>query len=201
MQQALQQSQFEIEAKVALSDFELMLLKQKLPKDFNFSNVHEEKNFVYKAPWMTNGEFLRVRHEKLLVDRGGRLSFGGSWTFLTYKGKNIGQKINERKEVELDIRIGQHSNATLEEMLTALGFTIYSQYAKERKSYYFGDRECTIFLDAVWPLSKGSARQHYVEVEGKSEQNIFELLEKLGLAGKPIIRESYADIFTEEKNE
>jgi len=197
--QLLQKPQLEIEAKIALDDFELMLLKNKLPEDFSSGNIHKEENFVYKSPQMQVGEFLRIRQEKLTVNKCGRLYNGGRWTLLTYKGKNNGQRLNEREEVELEISLGQRSNATLEDMLAALGFTLYSSYAKERKIYNFKNPECEVFLDAVWQIPNGR-KKHFVEVEGKSEHDVLEILEQLGLGGKPLIRESYADIFAEVKN-
>ncbi len=195
----LQKPQLEIEAKIALEDFELMRLKQKLPEDFSTNTIFKEKNIVYKAPWMQNGEFLRIRQEESIIDKCGRFYNGGRHTILTYKGKNIGQKLNEREELELEISLGQQSNATLEDLLAALGCSLYSSYGKERKIYYFKNPECKAFLDAVWRIPNGS-RQPYIEVEGKSEQDVLKTLEQLGLAGKPIIRESYADIFAEGKN-
>ena len=197
--QLLQKPKLEIEAKIALEDFELMLLKSKLPEDFSSGNIHKEENFVYKSPQMQVGEFLRIRQEKLTVNKCGRLYNGGRWTLLTYKGKNNGQRLNEREEVELEISLGQRSNATLEDMLAALGFTLYSSYAKERKIYNFKNPECEVFLDAVWQIPNGR-KKHFVEVEGKSEHDVLEILDQLGLGGKPLIRESYADIFAEVKN-
>ncbi|MBI2040532.1 MAG: CYTH domain-containing protein [DPANN group archaeon] len=198
-QQHLQKPQLEIEAKLFLEDFELLLLKSKLLKDLSGGDVYKEKNFVYKCPQMRAGEFLRIRQEELTVNKCGRLHHGGRWTLLTYKGKNTGRALNVRDEVELEISLGQRSNATLEELLAVLGFSFYSSYAKERQVYNFKNPECDVFLDAVWQIPNG-ARQQYIEVEGQSERDVLAILERLGLAGKPIIRESYADIFAEVKN-
>ena len=199
MPQLLQKPQLEIEAKIALEDFEVMLLKTKLPEESGTGNIYKEKNLVYKTPQMVAGEFLRIRQEELTINKSGRLYSGGRCTLLTYKGENGGQKMNERKEVELDISLGQRSNATLEELLASLGFALYSSYAKEREIYYFKDLECCrVFLDTAWQIPNGS-RRHFVEIEGESEPQITKAIERLGLAGKPLIRESYADIFAEVK--
>ena len=163
LQTLLQKPQLEIEAKIALEDFELKLLKNKLPKDFSSGNIYKEENFVYKSPQMQVGEFLRIRQEELTINKCGRLYFGSRWTLLTYKGQNNGQKLNERREVELEISLGQRSNATLEELLAALGFALYSSYAKERKIYNFKSPDCDVFLDAVWKIP-GESRKNFVEI-------------------------------------
>lgn len=137
--------------------------------------------------------YLEVNY--LLDDDHGGINAAGntlrvriSWTKdgevskLTYKGKLVPGIYKSRPEIETDISNG---NATLE-ILKSLGYIVAISYQKKRVSWQL--ERCVVELDEL-PLIG-----FFVEIEGQSDEDISAVVERLGLSGSPIIKDSYTDL-------
>lgn len=200
----------EIEAKIKVNKAEMKRLEDKfndLLAEYGLQRLDHttERNLIYTSPWMTEGSFLRIRYETHRV-YGGRSPYDENQIIITYKGKNLGKGLNCREEVEADVTICGDGSA-FGNLLEALGFKIYSSYAKERNSIY--RKDTVISLDYVTSTIHKFERisfdeldkrfcKSFVEVEAKTEEQVLSTLKELGLQNKPIIQKSYADMFAKK---
>ena len=86
-----------------------------------------------------------------------------------------GTKIQPVLETEMDVPSVESGNAILEQ----LGFSFRNYQEKNRITYILDDTE--IDIDS-WPLIPS-----YVEIEGKSDEQISKMIEKLGISNKEIV--------------
>jgi len=121
---------------------------------------------------------LRVREEFREV--GGALHR----TRLTYKGPVVEGPFKRRPEVELDVQAA----GPLVAIFSALGFRETFRYEKRRTTFVGG--ACEVVLDEVPHLG------FFAEIEGPTEDAVRSELERLGLAGEPIIRRGYVGLLT-----
>jgi len=164
----------EIEIKVRLKPGEMDLLRQRLlDAQTRRGPVEDEINVLFEAAdghLRPAGETLRLRSFT------GRLN-----ATLTFKGpSDPNSRFKSREELEVRVEDG----ATARKILDALGYRATAQYQKRREHWTLFDIDVT--LDR---LSSGD----YVEIEG-SEDSIGLALARLGLAGRPHVREGYATL-------
>ena len=134
-------------------------------------------------PILSGGGALRVR------DSGGKYR-------LTYKGPKKDDVTTSREEIE----IGIESSSEMIKILDELGFYEICEVKKLRKTYLLED--LVITLDNVVDLGE------FIEVEGKASNDqefegkkdeIFKLLEKLGLSTDAISQRSYLEMLLDAK--
>ncbi|MFO8014989.1 MAG: class IV adenylate cyclase [Phycisphaerae bacterium] len=106
-------------------------------------------------------------------------------TLLTYKGPRVESRMKRRPEAELAVE----SAAPLVEIFGAIGLSETFRYEKRRTPFHGG--ACEVVLDEVPHLG------HFAEIEGPSEEAVFEELEGLGLSDVPLIRTSYVHLLSE----
>jgi adenylate cyclase class IV len=194
----------EIEAKIALvNEEEKLALEKRLTKEIR--GVAETvllNNRVYRAPWMRRGEFVRLRFERELGN-----SWNGKHSGVTYKGQNVGQTVNFREEINFGL--DKWHAETFEEFLKAMRFELYSNYYARRTAFNFHgydpvvicldmlNKSCQLYSDDknfVEDIGKEDAL-YFVEIEALTENKVLSELKRLGLQDRPIVKESYANIF------
>jgi len=173
-----------------------------------------ERNLVFTRPNVTSndGAFLRIRYETYVAPWYNDGGVYYNKTILTHKDRNIGEGVNRREEDEAEIYIP--NGQAFESVLNKLGLEFFSCYAKQRKVAEFSSG-VYVSLDLVAAAEKqfnylprrdknGAEKldsyswRKFVEIEGPTEEKVLEMIKKLDLEGKPIIKESYAVIFKEE---
>lgn len=139
---------------------------------------HLEKNFLFDhtaANLEKQGKLLRVR----------QTPSSGS---LTYKGPiSANSKLKHREEIECHIGDAQ----TLLRILREIGFTVRTEYSKYRT--VFGKDSFNISLDET-------EAGNYLEVEGPSDEEITDLVRKLGYSEKDFVRQTYAELIGERRH-
>src|SRR5262245_2401528 len=139
---------------------------------------HLEKNFLLDstaANLEKQGKLLRVRHTP-------------STQNLTFKGPIAKHsKLKHREEIECRIEDTQ----TLLRILKEVGFTVRTEYSKYRT--VFGKDSFNISLDET-------EAGNYLEVEGPSDEEITELVGKLGYSEKDFVRQTYAELIGERRH-
>lgn len=175
-----------------------------------------ERNLAYARPKPDatgdHGAFLRIRYETYVLSWSeGDITYYNK-TILTHKNKNVGTGVSCREEDEAEV--GIPNGGAFENLINKLGLEFFSCYAKQRKVAEFSNG-VFVSLDLVAaaekqfdylprPNKNGAENlesyswRKFVEIEGPSEKEVLEMIKKLGLEGKPIIKESYAVIFREE---
>jgi len=126
-----------------------------------------------------SGSALRLREERRPAD-GAVLR-----TLLTFKGPRQPSRMKRRLEFETAVGAAEPMVA----ILGALGLAEVFYYEKHRTAWHLAD--CEVVLDELPHLG------WFVEVEGPSEESVLARLADLGLAGEPIIRESYRHLLSE----
>ncbi len=140
-----------------------------------------ETNWIFddaQRSLLATGRGLRVRDHQTLngPDRPPTL---------TYKGAVRPGSLKTRDEVELTISDASAARS----LLAALGFVVSLSFEKRRESWALG--RCHVELDEVPYLGC------YVEVEGADDQAVREVVDRLGLADRPVITESYVALLVE----
>jgi predicted adenylyl cyclase CyaB len=197
----------EIEAKIQLGPLEIDGVKKKLEDiidnmrdsvslwedDPYTQHDIKEKNFVYIAPWMKKGEYLRIR------DEDGDGSDGYSKKVFTYKGKNkIVNGLNCREEVSAEWEDDglKEPYESLKGLFEALGFKLYAKYDKKREKTEFQDG-LSVSFDKIMQLP--IATRNFIEIEGPTKK-VFCMIKQLGLEDRAIEHRTYADLVRKEKN-
>jgi adenylate cyclase class 2 len=166
--------QFEIEAKVAVDDLrtveeQLILIGGVRKGEFNETDTF----FDFEDQRLKKADSaLRLR------DRRDRLSGQSSYR-LTFKGPRQPGPFKHRREIEFSLDRAENAK----DLLEALGLKIFARYTKRRNSWSV--ENCSIEVDFLEGIGQ------FVEVEGPEEQSIRNVLERLNLAEKPVIQESY----------
>ena len=125
------------------------------------------------------GSALRLREERRLGE-GAVLR-----TLLTYKGPREAGRFKRRPEFETTVA----SADALVAILEALGLAETFRYEKRRTRWHMGG--CEVSLDELPHLG------WFVEVEGPAEETILACLAALGLAGEPLVRQTYIELLAE----
>jgi len=103
--------------------------------------------------------------------------------FLTYKGPKLDQETKTREEIQIKV------NGQILELLKKLGFSRVKEVDKKRRIYEWDNLR--ICLDRVKNLGE------FLEIESKlwkDKRKIFELLKKLGISTRGLIRKSYLEM-------
>lgn len=117
---------------------------------------HLQKRYVYDFIPKIDGKWIRLRTN-------------GDMTTLTIKNV-VSSKIDGTQELEIVVDDFEKTNLILNE----LGF-VAKGYQENRRCQYILDG-VEIDIDS-WPLIPT-----YLEIEGKSEQDVYQVLEKLGIS-------------------
>ncbi len=164
----------EIELKIRMTAGELAALRHRLQQqDAKPGPREEEVNVLFESAdkrLQPAGELLRLR------------TFAGrDDARLTFKGPvDAASSFKVREELEVAVEDG----STARKLLEALGYRATGEYRKTRERWYLSGVE--VSLDQ---LSSGE----YVEIEG-NEEAILVAVGRLGLAGRPHIRDGYAKL-------
>ncbi len=164
----------EIEAKMKLTEVG-DLVARLLKVGATSSRAVIEVNTYFDTPGGTLRSTdcgLRVRVER---DTQGT----HSQTTVTYKGPLGPGELKTRQEIELAVVDAQ----AMAQMLAALGFGPVRSFEKRRE--YWECLGCSVQLDTLPYLG------HFVEIEGSTEEAVFEVRRKLGLDGVALIRTGY----------
>ncbi len=105
---------------------------------------------------------------------------------LTFKGPRQHGELKSREEIELTVGSGRDAA----ELLRSLGFSPVLSFEKKRQSWMLDG--CRVELDDLPLLGT------YVEIEGKQEDVILKVREKLALSNRPIIKTSYVALLMEQ---
>lgn len=152
--------------------------KDKLIKRLNKLNVKfvgefNQKRYVYNIIPKADGKWLRLRTN-------------GKKTTLTYKSveKN---SIDGTKELEIEVDNFENTNSLLE----LAGIKNKGYQENNRVQYVLDDVEIDI---DTWPMIPT-----YVEIEGKSEESVLNIIKKLGINDKKIttldVQSLYKEIY------
>jgi adenylate cyclase, class 2 len=168
----------EIEAKVAVADpeaFRRLMAARGLaagPTVFEVNRLFDDAS----ASLRRAGSALRVREERDLA--GGRVLR----TLLTFKGPRRPGPLKRRDEFELSVEAAE----PLVDILGRLGLALSFTYEKRRTTWRAG--ECEVTLDELPHLG------WFAEVEGPTADAVHACLADLGLAGLPLIADSYVSL-------
>ncbi len=138
--------------------------------------VVDQEDIYFNSPWRDfkkSDEALRVR----------KTSDG---FFLTYKGPRFDSETKTREELEIPV------GDQIIEVLKKIGFTEAAVVRKRRELFRLG--EFTICVDIVEDLGE------FIEIESKDynkKDELFELLEKLGIKKEASITKSYVELLEE----
>lgn len=144
-------------------------------KDLNarFVGEFDQKRYVYNIIPKADGKWLRLRTN-------------GKKTTLTYKSveKN---SIDGTKELEIEVDNFENTNSLLE----LAGIKNKGYQENNRVQYVLDDVEIDI---DTWPMIPT-----YVEIEGKSEESVLNIIKKLGINDKKIttldVQSLYKEIY------
>ena len=153
--------------------------KDKLIKRLNklnakFVGEFNQKRYVYNIIPKADGKWLRLRTN-------------GKKTTLTYKSveKN---SIDGTKELEIEVDNFENTNSLLE----LAGIKNKGYQENNRVQYVLDDVEIDI---DTWPMIPT-----YVEIEGKSEESVLNIIKKLGINDKKITTLDVQSLYKEIDN-
>lgn len=149
-------------------------------------NEKEMRDKLEKLGAIKKGEFKQKRYVYDLVPKQEgkwiRLRTNGKITTLTYKNI-ISNTIDGTKEIELEVEDFDKAN----EFLEKIGFKNRSYQENRRIQYILDNVE--IDIDS-WPMIPT-----YMEIEGKSEEEILKVKKKLNIDEKKITMLNCIDIY------
>ena len=128
-----------------------------------------------------SGAAIRVREERAAAGGGRALR-----TVLTYKGPRQPGRFKRRPEVQTPVADG----AAILAILHALGFAETFLFEKRRTAWRLC--KCEVVLDELPHIG------WFAEVEGPTEDAVHEVLSDLGLAGEPVIAETYMRLLADD---
>lgn len=150
-------------------------------------NVDEIEKRLLGIGAIKIGEFLQKRklynfHEEYR-GRFIRLRTNGSKTTLTIKDKSAKKEIGSVKELEVEVSDFEKTD----KILNMLGYE-YSMYQEnKRTTYKLGDVEFDI---DTWPMIPT-----YLEIEGKSKEQVEEMIEKLVVDKSKLSLDKVSEIY------
>ena len=201
----------EIEAKIKLKDNEearfLGNLLGELAHDLECESTwFTERNLIFTRSGLEG--YLRIRYEttskSMYEDNIDRI-------ILTYKGKNNSHRMNKREEIQTKIKFGDPE--AFKQILLATGYKLYSAYIKYREVSYLHNKsrslDAEVSVDWIAPSKEKFSwfrgdilnrnPKFFLEVEASTEKKVLSMLKKLGLQDRPIIKQSYAQMFAASK--
>lgn len=149
------------------------LIKRLRDLNARFVGEFDQKRYVYNIIPKADGKWLRLRTN-------------GKKTTLTYKSveKN---SIDGTKELEIEVDNFENTNSLLE----LAGIKNKGYQENNRVQYVLDDVEIDI---DTWPMIPT-----YVEIEGKSEESVLNIIKKLGINDKKIttldVQSLYKEIY------
>jgi len=165
---------YEIEIKLKVESFKGLIEKL---KRFKKREVLQ-KDVYYQHPCKNFGE----------TDEALRLRIVDSIGELTYKGPRVKSKV--KKRVEIIVKTSDVNE--LKKLLERLGFKPIAEIVKKRLIYeYKGVEVC---LDEVQGLG------FFIELEGKSEEDVLKVLKELRIEGK-IEDKTYLELYLNRMRE
>ncbi len=144
----------EYEVRVLEIDYEKIILKLK-ELGAEFKGEYNQKRYVYNTIPKCDGKWIRLRTN-------------GKNTTLTYKSVEK-ETIDGTKELEVEVSDFEKTN----ELLNLAGIKSKAYQENKRIQYVLDGVEIDIDF---WPLIPA-----YLEVEGKNEESVLKIIEKLGL--------------------
>ncbi len=177
---SLLDSMHEIEAKIRVEGFEDVTATLKTSGAEFLRRVRESDTYLdVQGQLERKGCGLRIRRQQTESTQK---------TMVTFKGAKVKSRYKSRPEYEMEIS----SAETAEHIFAGLGYTPRIVVEKKRTMWTAGS--CVVCLDEVEGLGS------FVEVEGPTEDSIEAVLTTLGLADKPHVREGYAKMLSELRN-
>lgn len=107
--------------------------------------------------------------------------------YLTYKGPKIDRETKTREEIEIEVE------SKIFTLLERLGFTPLKKVIKRRKVYQW--QKLKIFIDQVEDLGE------FLEVEADKKEELFQLIDQLGIPRSSLIRKSYLELLMEKERQ
>ncbi|MEM1099157.1 MAG: class IV adenylate cyclase [Planctomycetota bacterium] len=163
----------EIEAKLRLPDRGAML-EHLTALEARPVARFEEMNTFFDDPdgrLKTSDQGLRVRIETH--------DNGDVFIYVTHKGPRAHGKLKSRAETELVVADADRAAA----LMGALGYHPVIAFEKRRQRFELDG--CRVELDTLPYIGE------FIEIEGPSEEAVFAVRDKLGLAEEPLIKASY----------
>ncbi len=159
------------------TEYEIRVLEIDINKIINLSELlgakkvgeYFQKRYVYDLNPVQNGKWIRLRTN-------------GIKTTLTYKDI-VSNTIDGTKEVEIEVDNFENTN----ELLNKIGYFSRSYQENKRIQYILEDVE--IDIDS-WPMIPT-----YMEIEGKNEEAVNNMLEKLNVDKEKITTLNCDDIY------
>jgi adenylate cyclase class 2 len=139
---------------------------------------HIETNVIFD----TEDRSLLAADKGLRVRSARNVQTGEEVCTVTYKGPRKHGPLKSRPETEMKVE----SFSAAIELLEALKFTQVLSFEKKRQSWEVGG--CKVELDELPHLGC------YVEVEGPSEGAVRQVLEKMGLGQRQIVKTAYVGL-------
>ena len=145
-------------------------LEEKLKElDAVYKGEIDQKRYVYDVKPKQEGKWIRLRKANETIT-------------LTIKDI-VSKTIDGTKELEIKVDSFENTNLLLEE----IGYFNKGYQENKRKRYYLDEVEIDI---DDWPLIPT-----YVEIEGKSEEAVMNVIEKLGFNKDDVVTLSVNDIY------
>lgn len=135
---------------------------------------YEQKRYVYNTIPKCDGKWLRLRTN-------------GKNTTLTYKSVEK-ETIDGTKELEIEVSDFEKTN----ELLAMAGIKAKGYQENRRIQYVLDGVEIDI---DTWPLIPT-----YVEIEGKNEQSVKDIIKKLGLENNKVTALDVQSVYEKEYN-
>lgn len=150
-------------------------------------DIKEIEKKLIEIGAVKEGEYFQKRklynfHEEYR-GRFIRLRTNGTKTTLTIKDKSAKKEIGNVKELEIEVSDFEKTN----QIMNMLGYE-HSMYQENKRTIYrLGDVEFDI---DTWPMIPT-----YLEIEGKSKEQVEEMIEKLGVDKKKLSLNKVSEIY------
>ena len=150
-------------------------------------DVKEMEKKLVKIGAVKEGNYFQKRklynfHEEY-SERFIRLRTNGTKTTLTIKDKSAEKEIGSVKELEIEVSDFEKTN----QIMNMLGYE-YSMYQENKRTIYrLGDIEFDI---DTWPMIPT-----YLEIEGKSKEQIEKMIKKLNIDKKKLSLDKVSEIY------
>ena len=150
-------------------------------------DIKEIEKKLIEIGAVKEGEYFQKRklynfHEEYR-GRFIRLRTNGTKTTLTIKDKSAKKEIGSVKELEIEVSDFEKTN----QIMNMLGYE-HSMYQENKRTIYrLGDVEFDI---DTWPMIPT-----YLEIEGKSKEQVEEMIEKLGVDKKKLSLNKVSEIY------
>lgn len=155
-------------------------------------NVSEFEKILEENGAVKKGDYLQRRYtydfNPIQSNKWIRLRTNGSKTLLTIKEVNDRMAIGGTTEIEIEVSNFEKANDILKE----LGYNYRNYQENRRITYNLDDVEIDIDF---WPLIPP-----YVEIEGKNEEDVKRIIEKLNLDNNKITTYDVTSIYNDIYN-